>query len=74
MVLTKRLVAVVLDTVDNMECNSDVSNASTLEAQPIETTCGERVSTATGTSFVMYKNRIPHLSSLSLILTVEQYG
>ena len=57
-----------------MEDNSDVSSASTLEAQPIGETGEERASTAIGASFMMYKNRIQHLSSLSLILTVEQYG
>ena len=55
-----------------MEGNSDVSSASALEA--IEETGGERAPRATGVSFMMYKNRIQHLSSLSLILTVEQYG
>ena len=43
----------MVDTVDNMEGNSDVSSASTLEAQPIGETGGERVSTATGD--IMYK-------------------
>ena len=38
-----------------MEGNSDVSSASTLEAQLIGETGGERSSTTTGTSNVMYK-------------------
>ena len=38
-----------------MEGNSDVSSASTLEAQSIGETGGEQASTATGTSFMMYK-------------------
>ena len=36
-----------------MEVNSDVSSASTLEAQPIGETGGERASTTTGA--MMYK-------------------
>ena len=53
----KRLVAVVLgmDHIDNMEGNSDMSSASTLEAQSIGEIGGERASTATGTPFLMYK-------------------
>ena len=38
-----------------MESNSDVPSASTLEAQLIRETDGERASTAIGASFMMYK-------------------
>ena len=47
-----------------MEGNIDVSSASTLEAQPIGETRGEREATF---EYVMYSNRIPHFSYLSLI-------
>ena len=52
-----------------MEGNSDGPGASTLEAQPIGETGGERASTPAGAI-----NRVQHLSSRSLIITVEQYG
>ena len=36
--------------------DSDVPSASALEAQPVGGTGGERASTATGTSFMMWKS------------------
>ena len=55
-----------VDIVDNMEGNSDVSSAPTFETQTIG-----GVGSAAAAAAI---NRIHHLSSRSLQLTIEQHG
>ena len=66
-----------------MEDKNDMPSASALETQTIGETggevsaiCGDRNDIMQGDSSSKseVQNKVPYLSSLSLILTVEQYG